>query len=363
MNNSGARLEAVRADVAAAGLDGLLVSEPGNRRWLTGFTGSTGWPVVLAQDAFLLTDSRYYEQVEQQSGPVFRLEKAPARPMESLAAVLSEAGVLRMGVERDVMTLGQLESLRAKAPSIEWVPTSGLVEKHRAIKTPEEVEAIRAAVKLGDNAMELAYSSAAPGMTEAELAWRLERFMRENGAEAMAFDVIVAAGENGSLPHHSPSMRPIRAGEPIVIDLGARLNGYNSDLTRTFCIGAAADPDYAKVYALVDRANLAAAQGIRAGMLCRQADELAREVIRGAGYGDFFGHGLGHGVGLNVHEFPRLGPAAEEERLAESMVVTIEPGIYLPGRFGVRIEDLAVVRADHVQVLSQAPKCPEVALK
>jgi Xaa-Pro aminopeptidase len=238
---------------------------------------------------------------------------------------------------------------------------AGVVEPHRAVKTEAEIDRIRAAVDLGDRAMELAYATAAPGMTERELAWRLERFMRESGAECLAFDVIVGAGEDGALPHHSPGDRPIRAAEPIVIDLGARIDGYNGDLTRTFSLGAAADGEYMAVYGVVDRACQASKEALKAGVSCRALDEVARAVIREAGYGDYFGHGLGHGVGLNVHEAPRLGPAADDDVLREGMVVTIEPGIYLPGRFGVRIEDLVVVRADGAEVLSGARKNPVIA--
>lgn len=361
MNEIRDRLEQVRAAMADAGLDALVVSEPGNRRWLTGFTGSTGWPVVLKNDAFLLTDSRYYEQVERQSGPCFRLERVPARPLDRLAELLLELGPHTVGVERDVVTLGQMATLRDKAPALDWRPVGGLVERYRVIKTEVEVDRIRAAVDLGDGAMEMAYSVAAPGMTERELAWNLERFMRENGAEALAFDVIVGVGENGSLPHHSPTDRPIRAGEPIVIDLGARVNGYNGDLTRTFALGEVADPEYATVYQLVDQANRVAVASIRPGMSCREVDDVARAVIRDGGYAEFFGHGLGHGVGLNVHEAPRLGPVTDDEAIQPGMVVTIEPGIYLPGRFGVRIEDLVVVRPTGAEVLSRARKLPIIA--
>jgi len=353
------RLQRVRGDMLAASLDALIVSEAGNRRWLTGFTGSAGWPVVLSDDAFLLTDSRYFEQVEREA-PEFRLERFSANPLKRLSELLLEQGVSRAGFERETLTVGQFESLRKHGPGVEWSPTSGLVEFHRAVKTDEEIERIRSAEILSDRAMAHAAETVRPGMTEAELAWALERYMRENGAEAMAFPIIVAAGENGSLPHHSPSDRPIDAGEPIVIDLGARVDGYNGDLTRTFSLGEATDRDYRHVFEVVTEANRVASAGIRPGVTGREADELARAVIGDAGYGEFFGHGLGHGVGLNVHEAPRLGPAADDSPLREGMVVTVEPGIYLPGRFGVRIEDLVVVRGDGVEVVSTSSKQPTV---
>jgi len=357
MHGEGDRLERLRAAMAAAGLDGLVVSEPGNRRWLTGFTGSTGWPVVLADDAFLVTDSRYYEQVERQARR-FRLERASQRPLERVSELVAATDARRVAVEREAVTLGQMQTLRDAAPQVDWVPMAGLVEDLRAIKTEEEIGRIRRAVDIGDRAVTMAYEEARPGITERELAWWLERFMRENGAEGLAFDIIVAAGENGSLPHHTPSDRPIAAGEPIVVDLGARVDGYNSDLTRTFSFGPASDPDYERVYGIVEQARDAAVAGIHAGMSGRAADDVARSVIRDAGYGSFFEHGLGHGVGLDVHEAPRLSPAADDSPLREAMVVTIEPGIYLPGRFGVRIEDLVVVRDSGVDVLSRAAKQP-----
>jgi Xaa-Pro aminopeptidase len=198
-------------------------------------------------------------------------------------------------------------------------------------------------------------------MRENELAWELEKFMRERGAEGLAFPIIVGSGTNSALPHHATGDKPIEAGEPIVVDMGAAIDGYNGDLTRTFSLGPAVDPDYESVYAIVAEANQAAAGGIRAGVTGRDADALARSVIEDAGYGEAFGHGLGHGVGLNVHEMPRLSPAAGEAQLRAGMVITIEPGIYLPGRFGVRIEDLAVVREDGIEFLSHVAKEPILA--
>lgn len=360
MSDAMERLRAVREDVVAEGLDALVISDGGNRRWLTGFTGSSGWPVVTADDAFLLTDSRYFEQVEREA-PAFRLERFTEKALDRLAELLLEHSVARAGVERDAMTLAQLESLRDAAETVEWVPVSGLVETHRAVKTEDEIDAIRRAAALTDEAMAFAAREGRPGMTERELAWALERFMRESGAEGMAFPIIVAAGENGSLPHHSPTDRPIGPGEPIVIDMGARVDAYNGDLTRTFAFGPVADQDYASVYDIVAEANRVATAGIAPGVLCRDVDALARDLIGEAGYGEYFGHGLGHGVGLDVHEAPRLGRSAGDDVLREGMVVTVEPGIYLPGRFGVRIEDLVVVRRDGPEVLSNAAKLPVVS--
>lgn len=239
---------------------------------------------------------------------------------------------------------------------MEWRPTKALVEELRATKDESEIEVIKRAVRLADRAMEHAFAVVRPGMSEQALAWSIERFMRENGAEALAFDTIVAAGENSALPHHTPTERSIAAGEPIVIDMGARIDGYHSDVTRTICIGEANDPDYLHVWTLVDEANRLSTAALRAGALGAQIDSVAREHIAAAGFGDDFKHSLGHGVGLDIHEAPRLSQVAPEVPLPAGAVVTIEPGIYLEGRFGVRIEDTVVVREDLAEVLTAVDK-------
>jgi len=353
------RLGAVRADLAGQGLGALVVSQPDNRRYLTGFTGSAGVVLVSADRAMLLTDSRYYGQAEREA-PDFSLERVGYRVFERLSEVLGELDLKRVGFEADAVTVSELERLRGLAPEVEWRATSGLVERHRAIKSEAEIGTIRCAAAIADAAMAHAAAVLRPGISELALAWEIEVFMREHGAEGLAFDTIVAAGENGALPHHHPSQRRIEAGEPVVVDIGARVDGYNSDLTRTFALGPVRDPEFETVYAIVAEANRTATRGIRAGLTGADADRLARDVIDAAGYGDFFGHGLGHGVGLQIHEGPRLSFLADEHPLGAGMVITIEPGIYLPGRFGVRIEDLVVVRDNGVEVLSAVEKQPAV---
>jgi Xaa-Pro aminopeptidase len=315
---------------------------------------------VIAPDAaWLLVDSRYDERARREAPDVLVL-RTEGRPGDTMRRCLEELGASKVGFEADTVSVSELDRLRRVWPDLEWVATSGLVERLRAAKSEAEIELIRAAAELTDRAMAYAYENARAGMTEKALAWALEVFMRENGAEALAFDIIVASGPNGALPHHQSSDRPLAPGEPIVIDLGARLNGYCGDLTRTFCLGSALDADYASVYGLVDHANRLAISSVRPGMTGTAADAVARGAIAAAGYGEMFGHGLGHGVGLYIHELPRLGPMAEEEPLVSGMVVTIEPGVYLPGRVGVRIEDLVVVRDDSADVLSRAAKQPEI---
>lgn len=359
MTDTTARLAALRSLMAQQGLEGLLVSHGPNRRYLSGFSGSSGLLLVLPDEAFLLSDSRYYERIAREA-PDVTLVRAGYETNEQLGLLLSERGVASLGFESAAVTVQHLGRFEATIPGVAWQPTEGLVESLRARKSPSELAAIRRAVAIADRAMEHAYAIAKPGMTERELAWALERFMREAGAEGVAFDIIVGAGPNGALPHHAASERPIEAGEPIVIDMGARLDGYHSDLTRSFSIGPAKDPDYERVYALVDQANRAVAAGLRAGMAAVEADALARDLIAAAGFGEQFGHGLGHGVGLEVHEAPRLSFLAGEARLETGMVFTNEPGVYLPGRFGVRIEDMLWLGPDGVERLSQAPKVPQL---
>ena len=357
------RLNAARASLAEHKLEALAVTTQHNRTYISGFTGSAGLALITAHDARLLTDSRYYEQVAREA-PHFKLEKASYQTWETLGKVLADLGISKVGFEGDAVSVNGLAAMRAKLPDVEWMATSGLIELQRQAKSEQELAVIRTAVALADCAMEHAYEVASPGMTERDLAWELEKFMREHGAQSMAFELIVAAGENGALPHHRPSDRVIQAGEPIVVDIGCTVDGYNSDLTRTFSIGPARDPDYLTVYNIVLEAIEHATAQLKPGQTGIEADALARDVIKAAGYGDQFGHSLGHGVGLNVHEGPRLSYSPENTTvMAAGQVVTLEPGIYLPNRFGVRIEDMVLVRDDGVEVLTGVKKVPVLAAR
>lgn len=353
------RLERIRSRLSEAGLDWLLVSNPQNRRYLSGFTGSAGYLLISQEEAFLATDFRYYQQVQEQA-PAFTLAKLQGGTVESLASILQQhvAEGARLGFEAEHLTVSLYHKLQEAVPGVEWAATQGLVEGLRAVKDAGELAAIRKAVALADEALEAVLPTLRPGMTEREVAWRLERYMRERGASKMAFDLIVASGPNGAKPHAVTTDRPLAAGEPIVIDMGCVVDGYCSDLTRTLVLG---EPDgrFRELYDLVRRAQEAAEAGIRPGMSGREADALAREVIAAAGYKEEFGHSLGHGVGLEVHELPRLS-ALWEERLEEGMVFTVEPGVYIPGWGGIRIEDIAVLRADGPEVLTACTKDPVV---
>ncbi|HEX78987.1 MAG TPA: aminopeptidase P family protein [Dehalococcoidia bacterium] len=239
-------------------------------------------------------------------------------------------------------------------PQMHLVPISGFVEHMRAVKEPCEIELITKAIAISDTVMDGVVAEIIPGMTEEDIAWKIERSLRDNSSQALPFEVIVAAGANAALPHARPSGHIIEKGEPIVIDIGARVQGYCSDLSRTICTGAF-DDTFRKVYGVVLEAQTAAINGIKEGMTGVQADALAREVIKRAGYGENFGHSLGHGIGLAPHEKPHLGSSSEDV-LVNGMVFTIEPGIYISGWGGVRIEDTVAMENGRIRVLSQAQK-------
>ncbi len=355
MNTRLARLRAVLSDRQ---LDAIWVGSAANRRYLSGFSGSAGWLYVSASAASLLTDGRYTGQAGQQA-PDFTVVRV-TRGSEVAAFNEAMRPGQRVALEATHITLDQWQRW-FQPMEVEWVFTTGLVEELRAQKDASELAAIEAAAQLTDQTMAYAYTVARPGMSEQELAWMLEVYLREHGAQGVAFEFIVASGPNSALPHARPTDRLLHAGEPITIDMGARLpNGYHSDLTRTFCLGEPADERFRTVYATVLAAQHAGLAALRPGLAGRAADEAARQVIENAGYGEYFSHSLGHGVGLEVHEMPALAPSSQDT-LATNAVVTVEPGIYLPGWGGVRIEDLVVITPDGCRLLSHAAELPVIA--
>jgi len=347
------RLTKLREALAAEGLDAILITQPENRRYLSGFTGSAGVLLISQDQAVLATDFRYYEQVEKQA-PDFRLAKITDKFKTLLPELVQQVGAKRVGFESVHLTVDQHQEWQEVAEGFELVPTKEWVEKIRAVKDEDELGKIEKAIALADQAFAHIVSFIEPGMTEKEVAWELEVFMRTRGAEKLAFDIIVASGPNGAMPHATVSERVIRAGEPVVMDMGARIDGYNSDLTRTVCAGRP-DGKFREIYDIVLEAQRAAEQRVRPGMTGKQADAIARQVIEEAGYGDNYGHGLGHGVGLAVHEKPGVGRLSEDV-LEPGMVFTVEPGIYLTDWGGVRVEDIVVMREDGVEVLTRASK-------
>jgi len=345
------RLARMRAALTAHELDACLISEAANRRYLSGFSGSNGWLFITADAATLITDGRYIEQASRECPAFAVLKIARGEDAEGFRRLLEPLRRKRIALESEQVTLEQWR--RWFQPlEMDWAFTTGLVEGLRAQKEAGELAAIQEAAQLADAAMAYAYTVAQPGMSEVELAWRLEVYLREHGARAVAFEIIVASGPNSALPHARPTERPIEPGEPLTIDLGARLpNGYHSDLTRTFCLGQPASETFHTVYQAVAAAHQQAATHLRPGLTGAEADRLARDVIEQAGFGDKFVHSLGHGVGLAVHEKPSLGPQSQDVIQAGN-VVTVEPGIYLPGWGGVRIEDLFFIRPGGAQWLS-----------
>lgn len=354
------RLTKLRRKLTDEGLNAILITNPANRRYLSGFTGSAGTLIVSPDRALLATDFRYYEQVEKQS-PQFELVKIEDKFTALLPDLVGEMGIQQLGFESDDVTVALHERLANVLPEgMEFVATSGVVEELRAVKDEDELAKLRRAIALGDAAYAYIAGFMQPGMTERQVAWELESFMRTHGAEKLSFEVIVAAGPNGAMPHAHPTDRPIQVGEPVVMDFGAVVDGYCSDMTRTVALGQAGER-YHEVYEIVLQAQQAALQDIWPGMTGQEADAIARQFITEAGYGDAFGHSLGHGVGLMVHEKPSVGRLSDKEVLQAGMVFSVEPGIYLPGEFGVRIEDLVVLREDGPEELSHAIKEPILA--
>jgi Xaa-Pro aminopeptidase len=347
-----------RADRAAdvlgeRGLDLLLVTNLVNVRYLTGFTGSNGMAVVGRDVRRFVTDFRYVEQAAEQV-PDFDRELGPQDFVTALGAGWPE-GELRLGFEDDHVSVRRHGRLREVVPDrIELVPAGGIVESLRAVKDAGEIESIRAAAALTDAVYGMLREQGLAGRTEREVALALENEMRRLGAQEPSFSSIVASGERGALPHAVPTDVPIPRGTLVTLDIGARLDGYCSDCTRTWATGELPD-DLAQAYALVLRAQQAALEAVRPGLAGSEVDAVARRIIEEAGHGEHFGHGLGHGVGLEIHEAPRLARTADTALVAGN-VVTVEPGVYLPGRGGVRIEDLVVVTADGRDVLSATTK-------
>jgi Xaa-Pro aminopeptidase len=350
-------LRKLRTSIAEKGLDALLLSQAENLRYLAGFTGSSGWLLISGQKAILATDFRYVEQAKGEA-PDFEIIQIKQELRDWLPGLVSDLGWHKLGFEANFVSYDSYhklsEAIKTKQVNLELVPITGIVEQLRSIKEPEELGFVIKAAALVDIAFEQAKALIRPGITEKEAAWEIEKNLRQKGSEGMPFEIIVASGPNSALPHARPTEKTICSGEPVLIDMGARINGYCSDFSRTLFLGRA-DKTFREIYNIVLKAQATAIDGIESGMDASQADRLARSVVEQADYGDAFGHGLGHGVGLAVHEFPMLGPNSSDS-LADGMVFTIEPGIYLAGQGGVRIEDMVVLENGKAKVLTKASK-------
>ena len=331
------RQRALCAALAGEGLDRLLVTQLPNIRYLTGFTGSAALLLIRPGDALLVTDFRYATQAPQEVGETARVEIDPVSVWQRLLKHLGDLPPAPLGVEAHALTLRDAERLEG-ADRGRVVPTTDLVERLRAVKDPGEVSAIRRAAALAQDALAEVLPSVRVGRVEREIAADLEGALRRRGSEWHPFPTIVASGPRSALPHASTSGRAVEAGDWLLLDFGAQVDGYCADLTRTVVVGHRADERQRTIYELVRAAQRRALDHLHAGMTGREGDALARDVIAERGFGHAFGHSLGHGLGLEVHEAPRLAPTAEAP-LPLHAVVTVEPGIYLPGWGGVRLED------------------------
>ncbi len=353
------RIDNLRSMFEELGVDAMLVTDDENRRYLSGFVGTAGYLFITQESAVLATDSRYTEQAGNQA-PDYRVDRITGR-LEWLPTLADEFGTRRLGFEADNVTVQLLDRFKAAiaesehaARDLELMPTTGVPLGLRAFKDADELALLQRSIDIADNAFTEVAKTISAGDTEDEIAWRIEVAVRKQGAESLSFPTIVGSGPNAALPHHRAGDRVIREGEPIVIDMGARYRGYCSDLTRTVLVGEP-DDQFKKVYDTVLAAQLTAIETIEAGMTGADADNLARAVIVEAGYGELFGHSLGHGVGLEVHEAPWVASRVES-KLEDGMTFTIEPGIYISGWGGVRIEDVVVLENGRARVLSHAPK-------
>jgi Xaa-Pro aminopeptidase len=351
------RLARLRASFTGAGIEALLVTRLPNLRYLTGFTGSAGMLVVTERSARFVTDGRYRDQAaDQLAAAGVAAEVAVGATAAEQRALVAEAveGCRRLGLEAHGVTWATQRAWAEAWRPVELVPTEGLVEALRLTKDPAEIARVAAACAIADDALAEVLPRLAAGPTEREVALHLEVAMRQRGAEGMSFDPIVAAGPNGARPHARPSDRPIGRGELVVIDFGCTVDGYCSDTTRTVSVGDPG-PEARALWDLVAEAQAAGRAALRAGVAAAEVDRACREVIAAAGWADAFVHSTGHGVGLEIHEDPRVA-ATSAATLPAGTVVTVEPGVYVPGLGGVRIEDTVAVGADGGQVLTHFPK-------
>jgi len=347
------RLQKLRRALAEKESEAILISQPENRHYLSGFDGTAGFLLITPESAILATDFRYLEQAKAQA-PDYEIFRISGNMADWLPRLLGEIPVKNLCFEAENITFAQhrqLAEILNKA-GLNPVPVERLVESLRAIKDAGEIKLITEAIELADTAYNSVEVGIQTGMTEKEVAWAIEKALRENGSQSIPFDIIVASGPNSALPHAKTTSRAIGAGEPVIIDMGARVEGYCSDLSRTVCLGDR-DNTFNIIYQTVSRAQQAAIDAIREGMTGEEVDAVSRKVIGEAGYGEAFGHSLGHGVGLAPHELQHVSPVSPDP-LVDGMIFTIEPGIYLPGWGGVRIEDIVLMENGKARVLSQA---------
>ncbi|QCR32830.1 Xaa-Pro peptidase family protein [Lysinibacillus sp. SGAir0095] len=346
------KLEKLRKALVEQNVDGLLITNGFNRRYMTGFTGTAGVAIVSKDDAVFITDFRYTEQANKQIQD-FRVIQHEGNLLKEVADFVEKMGIKALGFEKDTMTYSMYESYKSLI-SAELVPLSGLIEKIRLIKTEQEINIIKVACEIADNAFTHILEFIKPGLTELEVSNELEFFMRKQGATASSFDTIVASGVRSALPHGVATDKVIEKGDFVTLDFGALYNGYISDITRTIAVGQPSEK-LVEMYNTVLESQLLALSKVGPGMTGVEADSFARDYLASKGYGEAFGHSTGHGIGLEVHEGPALSSRSSSV-LEPNMVVTIEPGIYLPGIGGVRIEDDILITETGNEKLTHSTK-------
>ncbi len=354
-----ARVPRLRRRLVEAGCDALLVTRLVNVRYLTGFTGSAALLLVLPDDLVFVTDGRYRDQSALelgQAGVEARIQVGLTGGKQKEIVQEATAGLARLGLEAAAVTWAQQRKFDDEwFPEVELVATEGVVEDLRKVKDAGEVERVAAAAAIADEALARVRHRLADGLTEEEFALELDFEMRRGGASGPSFETIVASGPNGAKPHHRPSARRIERGELVVLDFGAMVDGYCSDMTRTLCVGRPSSATARRMVEVVAESQQAGVDAVRAGAEGKAVDEVCRKVIAEAGWADAFLHSTGHGVGLEIHEDPRVA-STSTDTLAAGHIVTVEPGVYLPEHGGVRIEDTVVVTEEGCTVLTNAPK-------
>lgn len=347
------RLIKLRRELSEAGVESLLVSSPLNINYLSGFTGDSGWLLVTQGSQYLITDFRFMIQAKEEA-PGSTVVIHQGNMLETLNDLVQRQNLRELGFEAQHCSYESYKRMESALSGITLTGQKAIVEELRKIKDSGEIELVRQAVAVSDGAFEHVLSYIRPGVSEFEIAARLEYFMRRQGAQKPSFDTIIGSGYRGALPHGTASQRKVETGDLIVLDFGADKDSYCSDITRTVAVGKASQ-EQRKIYAIVLEAQLAALEAVKPGKQCCEIDRVAREIIAGHGYGDYFGHGLGHGVGMEVHESPALN-ARNQAELVPGMIITVEPGIYIDGWGGVRIEDMVLVTAQGCEILTESKK-------
>ena len=358
MNN----IARIQESLVRRDLDAILITDEKNQRYATGFAFTDGMVVVSREKAWLLTDSRYIEAAEKTAGSCCTVQMFDRQHSLTalMRAALEEAGAKRLAAEDEKLNHARWAGLE-KALERELLPAGDLLMELRASKSPEEIESMIRAQRISEKALEEVLHIIRPGMTEKQVMAELVYHMLKNGSEGNSFDPIVVTGAKTSMPHGVPGDEVIREGDFVTMDFGSLYNGYCSDMTRTVAVGRATE-EMRKIYSIVLEAQLAGIAAARSGIPGKVIDQAARDVIEKAGYGPYFGHGFGHSLGLDIHEAPNAGPRGEA-LMAENDLCSAEPGIYIPGKFGVRIEDVMILRRDGAEVITKAPKMELIVLQ